>query len=82
MSSETNFDVEIIEAFGGWHASMASMIALYCRRGLKGNKFQALISRLAFPLVKYLMNKDVKCPKYEFSEGLMITGIWCLIRKK
>jgi SAM-dependent methyltransferase len=82
MSSETNFDVEIIETFGGWHASMASMIALYCRRGLKGNKFQAIISKLAFPLVKYLIKKDAKYPKNVFSEGLMITGVWCLIRKK
>jgi ubiquinone/menaquinone biosynthesis C-methylase UbiE len=82
IAKETNFEIEIMESFGGWHASLASMIALYCRRGLTGNKFQNIISIILYPLVKYLMNKETKYPKNIFKESLMITGIWCLIRKR
>ncbi len=82
LAEQANFEVIKMESFGGWHASMATLIALYCRRGLNGNRFQSILSKFLFPVVRYLMKKDVHFPKDRFYEGQMITGIWCLLKKK
>jgi len=78
---QNGFEVEKMECFGGWNASMASMISLYVKRGVN-KKYRKIFSRIMLPLVKYLMKKDQKSDKSKFYEGQMITGIWCLAKKK
>lgn len=79
----SGFEVIEIEALGGWSASLATFISLYIRRGLKVNRFiRNLLSIIFLPLVKYLYYKDASIPHNSFSNGLMITGLWCVIRKK
>lgn len=82
LAEQSNFEVLKMESFGGWHASMATMIALYCRRGLTRHRFQSILSKILFPVVRYLMKKDLHFPKGRFYEGQMITGIWCLLKKQ
>lgn len=68
-----------IKALGGWNASFATMLGLWCNRYLKGFKsklFQSFIK----PIMSRLISKDVK-PK-EFEENSMITGIYGIIKKK
>lgn len=79
MLEETGYEIQEMEAFGGWHASMASTLALYVRRALKGRK-KNLLSRLLFPVIKYLYKKDKKTNKTAFTEGMMITGLWCVVK--
>jgi hypothetical protein len=82
VAEQAKFEVVKMESFFCLHASMASMIALYCRRGLHRNRFQSILSKILFPAVRYLMKKDVHFPKDRFYEGQMITGISCLLKKK
>ncbi len=77
MLNETGFRVLEMESFGGWHASLASILALYTRRALTGKK-KMYASKLLKPLIKYLYKKDRKLDKKSFNEGQMITGIWCV----
>lgn len=80
MLIENGFEIVKLESFNNWHGSMASMLALYARRGCPA-KYRKLFSRLTLPAVKFLMKKDENSKKDNFSEGQMITGIWCLARK-
>lgn len=83
MLEENHFQVAEMEAFGTWHASMASMIALYLKRGMnKKSRKSKLLSALLLPLIKYLYRKDRKTDKTSFHEGQMITGLWCIAHKK
>ncbi len=79
LLKETNFEVLEIEALGGWHSSMATMLALYTRRGLWGRK-KKILSRIVKPIIKYLHKKDEKVNRKDFKEGQMITGLWCLAK--
>ncbi len=81
MLEENNFEVINLESFNNWHGSMASMLALYARRGCPV-KFRKIFSFFIFPVVKYLMKKDSGSNKAVFNEGQMITGIWCLAKRK
>ncbi len=75
MLQEVGFEVIELETFGGWHASLASMLALYARRALVGRK-KILATKILKPIIKYLYKKDEKSNKKNFREGQMITGIW------
>lgn len=77
----SGFEIVRMEASGGWHASMASMIALYVRRGIHNPKLIWLLSRLCMPVIKYLYNKDRQFDLTKFTEGQMITGLYCIARK-
>lgn len=81
MLEDNNFDIVNMESFNNWHGSMASMLALYARRGCPV-KYKKLFSILILPIVKYLMKKDSGTRKSNFHEGQMITGLWCLARRK
>ncbi len=78
---EAGFEVVEIESFGSWHSSMASMIALYVRRANFGRR-RKLLSFLFKPLVAYLDRKDEQLNRKEFHDNEMITGLWCIARKK
>jgi SAM-dependent methyltransferase len=78
---EIGFEVVHIESLGSWFASFAYSIALFSRRKLIGVKSK-IACHLSLPFVKYLIKKDEKANHAKFSEGEMITGIWCLVKKK
>ncbi|MAO50394.1 MAG: SAM-dependent methyltransferase [Pusillimonas sp.] len=78
---EAGYEVIEMEAFGGWHASMAAMLALYARRGIFGRK-RKIITVLLMPIIKYLYKKDTRVNKSKFTNGMMITGLWCIARAK
>lgn len=77
MLKNTGYKIIEMESFGGWNASLASVLALYARRSLTGRK-KIYASKLLKPLIKYLYKKDKKVDKKKFREGQMITGIWCV----
>jgi len=81
MLEGSGFEIVNMESFNNWHGSMASMLALYARRGCP-SRYKKIFSIMIFPVVKYLMKKDSGSRKTNFNEGQMITGIWCLARKK
>lgn len=81
MLEDSGFEIVNLESFNNWHGSMASMLSLYARRGCP-MKYRKLFSILILPIVKYLMRKDSGSRKTNFSEGQMITGLWCLAKKK
>lgn len=65
-----------IRAAGGWHLSMAQMIALWVRRsparGL-GRTLRSLLRRLAVPVVLWLEKKDN--PPDAFTDQLLPSGL-------
>jgi len=63
----------IVEALGGWNASLAQMIGLWVRRSPMGRRKRAILSKLAYPIYRYLIKNDV-VPTH-FSESTMITGL-------
>lgn len=69
-----------IQATGGWHASMAQMLALWICRAPMPSKKRSLIKKLIKPICKYLINKDKLYP-IKFSEGQMITGLYGVASK-
>lgn len=71
-------DIEI-KAHGGWNASLALMIALWCRRYWKNNVLKFAFSLFCFPLI-WLLFKTDKAPT-TFSEGDMITGLYAIAKK-
>ena len=78
-----NAGLEVLEMkrFGGWHGSFATMLAIYIKRGIHG-RYKKILGRLAMPLITWLHKKDDKYDKTDFSNGQMITGIWCVVEKK
>lgn len=74
-----NFEIIEMESFGSWHASLATMLALYSRRALVGKK-KYVASLLTKPLIKYLYKKDKNLNKTDFSKSQMITGLWCVVK--
>lgn len=79
MLEAVGFEVVELETFGGWHASLATILALYARRALIGRN-RLIATKFLRPIIKYLYKKDEKGSKKNFREGQMITGIWCLAR--
>lgn len=71
--SNSRFQQINLKALGGYDASLAQMIGLWVRRRSMSARKRALLSRLAVPIVRYLIRRDR--PPLEFGESLMITGI-------
>ncbi len=76
----TGFSDIIIKATGGWHASMAQMLGLWVRRSPMSNKKRKYMSIVLKPIISYLIKKD-KPNQIKFVEGLMITGLYGIVRK-
>ncbi|MFC5195458.1 class I SAM-dependent methyltransferase [Bizionia hallyeonensis] len=76
---DSGFEVVELEAIGSWHASLAIMMGIYCRRALKGRKryFTSLIFK---PIIKFLHKKDERMGKIDFTKNQMITGLWCVAK--
>ena len=68
-----------LQAQGGWDASLAQMIGLWVRRRPFSPLKRAILSRVALPVVRYLVKKD-NVPTH-FDEGTMITGLTGTARK-
>ena len=81
LCEQAGFKVDQMECFGGWHASLASFLALYLRRAPFNQILKTFLSRLLLPLIKFLYRKDSKFSRTEFIEGQMITGLWTLLSK-
>ena len=76
------FEVVCMEGLGGWHASLATMLAAFVRRAPLSKRKRDILSALFLPLVKYLFKIDKYNYKLEsLFNGQMITGIKFLIRK-
>ncbi len=68
-----------IKAHGGWNASLALMLALWCRRYWKNQLLKFGISLMLYPFI-YLLFKLDKAP-FPFQEGDMITGLYAIAKK-
>ena len=79
LLEEAGFEIIKMEALGGWHASLAIMLALYSRRALYGRK-RKWASLIVRPIVSYLNRKDQKLKEVKFKERQMITGVWCIVK--
>ncbi|MGB0975236.1 MAG: class I SAM-dependent methyltransferase [Flavobacteriaceae bacterium] len=64
-----------ISALGGWHAAMAQMLGLWLRRSPMSSRKRHYLSKLMFPVYKYLIRKD-NAENVEFVDGQMITGLF------
>jgi SAM-dependent methyltransferase len=71
-------DIEI-KAHGGWNASLALMLGLWCRRYWKNDALKLGFSLLLFPII-WLLFKTDKAP-VTFKEGDMITGLYAFAKK-
>ncbi len=67
------FDGIQISALGGWDASLAQMIGLWIRRRPMGKTTRSILSRLAVPIVRYLVGRDR--PPINFGRNTMLTGL-------
>lgn len=75
--------LEEIELFahGGWNMSMAQMIGMWVvatKRGKKRNRWAFILN----PIVKKLMKKDLQQHPVQFTDGMMINGMYGMVRKK
>jgi SAM-dependent methyltransferase len=77
--TKNNFNNIEIYSLGGWHASMAQMMALWVRRAI-GRKFiRETITFLLLPIILFLIWVD-RNPK-EFNNGQMCTGFSGMAKK-
>ncbi|MBN2485928.1 MAG: class I SAM-dependent methyltransferase [Bacteroidales bacterium] len=79
--NNSGFSIIDMQAFGNWHASMATMLGLYVRRAVKSSWKKYALSVLLRPLIIKLFEKDKKANHRNFNNGMMINGIWCLAKK-
>lgn len=63
-----------VKALGGWHASMALMLAVWVRRAGMPKVVRSVLSNLLRPIIILLYRKD--SPSEIFYESEMITGIY------
>jgi SAM-dependent methyltransferase len=78
---EAGFTNIKINAFGGWHASLAQMLGLWVRRAPIGQLKRKILSNLLKPVIALLIKKDKKI-NFEFTEGQMITGLYGIASKR
>ena len=76
-------EMEEMELFahGGWNMSMAQMIGMWVvatKRGAKRKRWAMLLN----PVIKRLMRKDAKQQPINFTDGMMVNGIYGMARKK
>jgi len=69
-----------IFAMGGWHASLAQMLGLWVRRSPISSRKRKILSKLALPVINFLLQKDIN-PGKNFKEGQMITGLYGWAKK-
>lgn len=62
-----------LRPLGGWDASLAQIIGLWVRRRPMSERKRAVLSRLATPVVRFLLSRDKA--DHEFGESCMITGL-------
>lgn len=65
---------------GGWHASLAMVLGLWARRGIKSPKKIKFISILLLPIIRHLVKID-SSPKNIYTETCLITNLLCRARK-
>jgi SAM-dependent methyltransferase len=68
-----------LNAQGGWDASLAQMIGLWARRRPMHRWLRWMMSRMAVPVVRYLLTRDR--PPENFDRNGMITGLSGTARK-
>lgn len=68
-----------LNALGGWDTSLAQMIGLWVRRRPMSARKQAVLSKLAVPVIRFLESKDSL--ENQFGESSMIIGISGTARK-
>ncbi len=68
-----------MKALGGWDSSLAQMIGLWVRRRKMGQWKRRMLSRLALPIVRFLIKRD--SPQPVFKDQTMITGISGIAQK-
>jgi SAM-dependent methyltransferase len=71
-------DIEL-KAQGGWDASLGQMIGLWVRRRKMNLRLRSILSRVAVPLVRFLVMRDR--PPESFDRNGMITGLSGTARK-
>ncbi len=69
-----------IKATGGWHASMAQMLALWVKRSPMSSGKRKWFIFILKPFIKALINK-AHAEKAVFKEGQMITGLYGFAKK-
>ncbi len=68
-------------AHGGWNTSLAQMIGMWVVAAKRGNKRKRW-AKLLNPLMKQLIRNDPQKMTSEFTDGLMINGLYGMARKK
>ena len=71
---ESGFAGIVINALGGWDASLAQMIGLWVRRRPMAVRTRTVLSWVALPIARYLLAKDER--PQQFEESSMCTGFW------
>ncbi|KAA9036386.1 methyltransferase domain-containing protein [Ginsengibacter hankyongi] len=71
---EAGFVNTDISATGGWHASMAQMLALWVTRSSISDKRKKILSAILKPLIKYLVKLE-KYTKVDLDKRPMVTGL-------
>jgi SAM-dependent methyltransferase len=69
----SGFEQITLNPLGGWDASLAQMLGLWALRRPMSSRKRAILSRLALPVIRFLVRRD--CPPKEFNESCMITGL-------
>ena len=80
LLKEAGFTNIKINAFGGWHSSLAQMLGLWVRRAPINPSKRKILSYLLKPVIGLLIKKDNKI-SFEFTEGQMITGLYGIAYK-
>ncbi|MDP4286104.1 MAG: methyltransferase domain-containing protein [Bacteroidota bacterium] len=71
---EAGFVNTEISATGGWHASMAQMLALWVARSSISNQRKKIVSVIVKPVIKYLLKLE-KYTKVDLNKRPMVTGL-------
>ncbi len=79
MLKKAGFDEVNIYPTGGWHASFAQMIGLWCRRAAGGKWSTLLFSILFYPFWRLLIRKDK--PVKKMGEGTLMPGLYVVAKK-
>ena len=76
-------DMDEIELFahGGWDMSMAQMIGMWVTATKRGGKRRRW-AKLLNPVIKKLMRKDATQRPINFTDGMMVNGIYGMARKR
>jgi SAM-dependent methyltransferase len=78
---ECNLENVELFAHGGWNMSMAQMIGMWIVATKKGSARKRW-AKLLNPVVKRLMKKDTTQQPVLFSDGMMINGLYGLVKKQ